>query len=126
MRNAASCASTSQKRAAIYSILHAVFDERDPALIRELYHLACEEISEFCPKAEDLLENAESDALAYLDFPYPHHRRIRTNNVQERCNRELKRRSNVVQVFPSRKSLIRMLGAVYSEMDEDWSSRKTS
>ena len=124
MRNAASCAPTSQKRAAVYSILHAVFDERDPALVRELYHLACEEISDFCPKAAELLENAESDALAYLDFPYSHHRRIRTNNVQERCNRELKRRSNVVQVFPSRKSLIRMLGAVYSEMDEEWSSRR--
>lgn len=124
MRNVASCAPTSQKRAAIYSILHAVFDERDPTLVRELYHLACEEISRFCPKAAEFLEDAELDALAYLDFPYPHHRRIRTNNVQERCNRELKRRSNVVQVFPPRKSLIRMLGVVYSEMDEDWTSRR--
>ncbi len=64
------------------------------------------------------------DALAYLDFPYAHHRRLRTNNVQERANRELKRRSRVVQVFPSRKSLIRMLGAVFSEMDEDWATRR--
>lgn len=70
------------------------------------------------------MEAAEADALAYLDFPYAHHRRLRTNNVQERANRELKRRSRVVQVFPSRKSLIRMLGAVFSEMDEDWSSRR--
>lgn len=61
---------------------------------------------------------------AYLDFPYAHHRRLRTNNVQERANRELKRRSRVVQVFPSRKSLIRMLGAVFSEMDEDWATRR--
>ena len=44
--------------------------------------------------------------------------------MQERANRELKRRSRVVQVFPSRKSLIRMLGAVFSEMDEDWASRR--
>ena len=124
MRNAASCAPTRQKRAAVLAILHAVFDERDPALVRELYHLACGEIAGICPRAAGLLEDAEADALAYLDFPYAHHRRIRTNNVQERANRELKRRSRVVQVFPSRKSLIRMMGAVFSEMDEDWAGRR--
>lgn len=124
MRNAASCAPTRRKRGAVLAILHAVFAERDPALVRELYHLACEEVGAICPKAADLLEGAEADALAYLDFPYDHHRRLRTNNVQERANRELKRRSRVVQVFPSRKSLIRMLGAVFAEMDEDWSSRR--
>lgn len=123
-RSAASCAATRQRRGAVLSILHAVFSEKDPDLVRELYHLACERIASFCPKAAELLEDAESDALAYLDFPYEHHRRIRTNNVQERANRELKRRSRVVQVFPSRKSLIRMIGAVFSEMDEDWTSRR--
>lgn len=124
MRSAASCAPARQKRAAVLAILHAVFAERDPDLVRELYHLACEEISGICPRASRLLEDAEADALAYLDFPYAHHRRLRTNNVQERANRELKRRSRVVQVFPSRRSLIRMLGAVFSEMDEDWEARR--
>ena len=82
--------------------------------------LATEQIERFCPKAAELLEEAEADALAYLDFPYEHHVRLRTNNVQARANRELKRRSRVVQVFPSGKSLIRMMGAVFSEKDEDW------
>ena len=104
--------------------LMAAFVERDAALVRELYHLACEEISGFRPKAAALLEEAEADALAYLDFPYAHHRRLRTNNVQERANREVKRRSRVVQVFPSRKSLIRLVGAVPSEMDEDWQGKR--
>lgn len=124
MRNAASLAPTRQKRAAVLAILHAVFDERDPNLVRELYHLACDEVAGICAKAAELLVEAETDALAYLDFPYAHHRRLRTNNVQERPNRELKRRSRVVQVFPSRRSLIRMLGAVFSEMDEDWATRR--
>lgn len=123
-RNAASRCPTRQKRAAVLSILHAVFSEDDPALVRELYQRACEEIGRICPAAAELLEEAEPDALAYLDFPYEHHRRLRTNNVQERANRELKRRSRVVQVFPSRKSLIRMMGAVFSEMDEEWSGRR--
>ncbi len=123
-RNAASGCTTRQKRAAVLSILHAVFSEDDPALVRELYQRACAEIESICPAAAELLEGAEPDALAYLDFPFEHHRRLRTNNVQERANRELKRRSRVVQVFPSRKSLIRMMGAVLSEMDEDWAGRR--
>ena len=124
MRNAASLAPTRQKRAAVLAILHAVFDERDPNLVRELYHLACDEIARICAKAADLLVEAEVDALVYLGFPYAHHRRLRASNVQERANRELRRRSRVVQVFPSRKSLIRMLGAVFAEMDEDWAGRR--
>jgi putative transposase len=123
-RNAMSLARNRRQRAAVGTILHAVFAERDPALVRELYHLAVDEIGGFCPKAAELLEEAEPDALAYLDFPYDHHRRLRTNNVQERANREIKRRSRVVQVFPSRRSLIRMVGAVLSEMDESWSARR--
>ena len=124
MRNAAGNAATRQKRGAVLSILKTVFAERDPELVREPYHLAAEQIEEFRPKAAELLEDAEADALAYLDFPYEHHVRLRTNNVQERANRELKRRSRVVQVFPSRKSLIRMMGAVFAEMDEEWAGRR--
>ena len=60
-----------------------------------------------------------SDALAHLDFPAEHRRRIRTNNVQERMNREIKRRSRVVQVFPSTESVLRLVGAVCAEQDED-------
>lgn len=45
------------------AILHAVFDERDPALVCELYHLACERIAGACPRSAELLEDAEADAL---------------------------------------------------------------
>lgn len=124
MRSAAGAAPTRQKKGAVLGILKAVFAERDPELVREPCQLATAQIEGFCPKAAEMLEEAEADALAYLDFPYEHHVRLRTNNVQERANRELKRRSRVVQVFPSRRSLIRMMGAVFSEMDEDWASRR--
>lgn len=68
-----------------------------------------------------MLEEAEPDALAYLDFPTSHWKRLRTNNVQERANREIKRRSRVVQVFPSEKSLLRLMGAVLCDQAETWS-----
>ena len=67
-----------------------------------------------------MLEEAEPDALAYLDFPPAHWKRLRTNNVQERTNREIKRRSRVEQVFPSTGSLVRLAGAVMCEQDEVW------
>lgn len=72
----------------------------------------------------EVLEEAEADALAHLDFSYEHHVRLLTNNVQERANRELKRRSRVVRILPSRKSPIGIMGAVFAEMDEDWADRR--
>lgn len=123
-RNAAACCPTRRKRAAVLSILGAVFSEDDPALVRELYGLACEEVAGICPKAAELLEDAEPDALAYLDFPPSHWKRLRTNNLQERTNREIKRRSRVVQVFPSVASLVRLAGAVMCEQDEAWSASR--
>ena len=71
-------------------------------------------------------EKAESDALAYLALPPSHWKRLRTNSLQERANREIKRRSRVVQVFPSEKSLERLVGAVMRELDEQWSESRTS
>lgn len=71
-------------------------------------------------RAAAVLEEAEPDALAYLDFPPAHWKRLRTNNVQERTNREIKRRSRVEQVFPSTGSLVRLAGAVMCEQDEVW------
>lgn len=63
---------------------------------------------------------ARSTALAYLDFPGEHRAWVRTNNVQERMNREIKRRASVVQVFPSVASLLRLAGAVCCDQNDAW------
>lgn len=76
------------------------------------------------PRAARALEEAEPDALDYLNFPPSHRKRLRTNNVQERANREIKRRSRVVQVFPSESSLLRLVGAVMCDQAETWSSSR--
>lgn len=123
MRTAASLASTRQKRAAVLAILYAVFAERDPDFVCEFYHLACRELGRFCPKAAGLLEGAEADALTFLDFPYVHHCRLRTNSVQELASHGIERRSRVVHVSP-RKPQIRMLGAVLGKMDEGRAFRR--
>ena len=123
-RSACALGRNRRERRLIGSVLSAVFAESDPDLVRELYHLAAGELGAAVPAVGALLEEAEPDALAHLDFPPAHRRRLRTNNVQERANREIKRRARVVQVFPSRKSLIRLVGAVLSEMDEEWACRR--
>ena len=89
-----------------------------------MYHVACDMLRDCCPKAADVAEEAEPDALAYLAFPPSHWKRLRTNNLQERANREIKRRSRVVQVFPSEKSLERLVGAMMCELDEQWSESR--
>ena len=124
MRSAAGNAPTRQRKGAVLGIPEAVFAERDPGLAREPCQLAAAQMERFCPKAAEVLEEAEADALAYLDFPCEHHVRLRTDNVRERANRELRRRSRVVRVFPGRKSPIGMMGAVFSGMDEDWAGRR--
>ena len=71
-----------------------------------------------------MLEEAEADAPAYPDFPYEHRVGLRADNVRERANRELKRRSRAARVFPSGKPPIGMMGAAFSEMDEDRTGRR--
>ena len=58
--------------------------------------------------------------MAYLDFPYEHHIRLRTNNVQERANEEIKRRAKVINVFPSVESMMRLVGSVLIDVNEGW------
>lgn len=111
-------------RAAAGRVLHAVFAEEDPARARAMYQAACGLISRLSRDAAAVMESAEADAPAHLDFPAGHRRRIRANNVQERLNREIKRRSRVVQsFFPSEASLVRLVGAVCREAREEWPSR---
>ena len=105
-------------------IVAPVFRAKDADTVRAMYHVACEMLEGCCPKAAAVLEEAEPDALAHLDFPQSHWKRLRTNNVQERANREIKRRSRVVQVFPSEKSLLRLAGAVMCDQDEAWSEAR--
>lgn len=92
--------------------------------VSAMYHLACEMPGGCCPKAARVLEGAEPDALAYLDFPKSHWNRLRTNNVRERTNGEIKRRSRAVQAFSSVESLMRLVGTVMYEQDDGWSESR--
>lgn len=119
-RNVAGWFSKKEEKAVATAAMKAVFSERDPQLVRAAYRVATRRIAEIKPRAGELLEDAEADALAYLDFPYEHHVRLRTNNVQERANEEIKRRTKVVGVFPSVESMERLVGSVLIDVNEEW------
>ena len=119
-RDVAGWFSKKEDKAAATAAMKAVFAERDPQLVRAAYRQATARIAQIKPRAGELLEDAEADALAYLDFPYEHHVRLRTNNVQERANGEIKRRTKVVGVFPSVESMTRLVGSVLVDVNEEW------
>lgn len=119
-RNVAGWFPKKEDKAVATAAMKAVFAERDPRFVRAAYRQAAERIAQLKARAGELLEDAEADALAYLDFPYEHHVRLRTNNVQERANEEIKRRTKVVGVFPSAESMMRLVGSVLIDVNEEW------
>jgi len=78
------------------------------------------DLSDKYPQVADLLENDGEDALTCLNFPLQHRRRIRTTNGLERFNQEIKRRTNVIRIFPNRDSAVRLIGALCMEQSEEW------
>lgn len=119
-RDVASWFPKREDKAVATAAMRAVFAERDPQLVRAAYRQATERIARPEPRAGELLEDAEANALAYLDFPHGHHIRLRTNNVQERANEETRRRAKVINVFPSVESMMRLVGSVPMDADEGW------
>jgi putative transposase len=71
-------------------------------------------------KAAALLEDAAEDILAYRNVPVEHQRQLHSTNPLERLNKEIKRRSNVVGIFPTSRSVLRLVGTILMEQDDEW------
>lgn len=72
------------------------------------------------PAVTQMMDEAEADVLAYFSFPKPHRVKLHSTNALERLNKEVKRRADVVGIFPNEESIMRLLGAVLAEQNEEW------
>ena len=109
------------KQRLVREVLKSTFAQVEPTLVRSCFHEASARLRDLgCPKASELMDQAEPSVLCYLGFPAAHAKKIRTDNVQERANREIKRRTDVVQCFPSKESVLRLVGAVLCEENYHW------
>jgi putative transposase len=107
-------------REAIAAIVRTIFAQPDHASALAQLRKIAEGLRARFPKAAALLEDAAEDILAYRHLPLEHQRQLHSTNPLERLNKEIKRRSNVVGIFPNPASVIRLVGAILLEQDDEW------
>jgi putative transposase len=104
----------------VSSIIRTIFAQNDQASAREQLRHVVDELKNRFPKAMTILEEAEDDILAYMAFPREHWTQIHSTNPLERLNREIRRRTDVVCIFPNREAVIRLVGAMLMEQNDEW------
>lgn len=107
-------------REAVAAIVRTIFAQPDHASALTQLHKVAAGLQKRFPKAAERLEEAAEDVLAYRHLPSEHHRQLHSTNPLERLNKEIKRRSNVVGIFPNPAALLRLVGAVLLEQDDEW------
>ena len=100
--------------------MRTIFAQPDAPSTRCQHTAVVEELRTRLPKAAELLDEAREDLLAFTAFAPLHWRQIWSNNPQERLNREIRRRTDVVGIFPDRRSILRLVGAVLAEQNDEW------
>jgi putative transposase len=107
-------------REPVAAIVRTIFAQPDHPTAQAQLQRVVEGLRARFAQAAELLEQATEDVLAYLHFPAAHRRQLHSTNPLERLNKEIKRRSAVVGIFPHRDSLLRLVGALLAEQDDEW------
>jgi len=119
MRNAL-CLVPKGTQQMVAATIRTVFVQPDAATAREQWRRVADQLRQRFPRVAHLLDEAEDEVLAYLAFPAEHWRQIWSNNPQERLNKEVKRRTDVVGIFPNDRAVIRLVGAILAEQNDEW------
>jgi putative transposase len=104
----------------VATLVRTIFEQPDAASVWAQHARVVEQLTERFPAAAEHLAEAATDVLAFTGFPKEHWRQIWSNNPQERLNKELRRRTDVVGIFPNRDAVIRLVGAVLAEQHDEW------
>ncbi len=119
MRNALACVGK-KDRPIVTAALRTAFDQETLAASKEHWAKLIEAFQPRHPKLAELMLRAEDDVLAYKTFPPGHWRQIHSTNPLERLNKEIKRRTNVIGIFPNEAAIRRLVGALMLEQNDEW------
>jgi putative transposase len=108
----------------VKALLHSVYDQPDAEAVHAQFDRVLEGLYEKLPAVAEHLELARCDILAFTAFPREIWRQIWSNNPNERLNREIRRRTDVVGIFPNREAVIRLVGAVLAEQHDEWAEQR--
>jgi putative transposase len=119
MRNALACVANKGKPI-VTAALRTAFDQDTLEASRAQWAKLIQAFQPRHPKLAELMARAEDDVLAYKTFPESHWRQIHSTNPLERLNREIKRRTNVIGIFPNEAAITRLVGALMMEQNDEW------
>ncbi len=108
----------------VKALLHSVYDQPDAEAVHAQFDRILEALTGKLPAVAQHLEDARADILAFTAFPKEIWRQIWSNNPNERLNREIRRRTDVVGIFPNRDAILRLVGAVLAEQHDDWAEQR--
>jgi len=104
----------------VATMVRTIFAQPDAATVHEQHRRVVDQLVTRFPEAASLLEEAAPDLLAFTSFPKEHWRQLWSNNSLERLNKEIRRRTDVVGIFPDRSAIVRLVGAVLAEQHDEW------
>jgi len=123
MRNAMAYAGKTQRRI-VAAWIGTAFAQDDAGAARKQWRQVADQARPRVSKLAALMDEAETDVLAYMGFPAQHRAKIHSTNPLERLNSEIKRRSEVVGIFPNEDAVIRLIGALLLEQNDEWAVQR--
>jgi transposase-like protein len=124
MRNALAHAGKSGRRV-VSAFIATAFAQDTPEAATTQWRNVADQIRPKVPKLATLMDNAEQDVLAYMTFPRAHWTKLHSTNSIERLNGEIKRRTEVVGIFPNDDAIVRLVGALLLEQNDEWAVQRS-